>query len=200
MTLRHRSSWYRSFYWRLGVSFVVFVLVVLTAQSIMFSYIMARANVQNPARSPNNLATAVAADLGSALEGNPDLDLSPYLLDRYGREPWRVFVVMRNGSRSRMSRVRLWAIPIALSRSSTTWRPTRSAIRRRAGPSSSARPLPRDQQCCRSLTRARVSPPNMCPTSSIGFTKSIRRALREPEEVVWDCRLQRRSSSVMEAL
>jgi two-component system sensor histidine kinase BaeS len=58
---------------------------------------MARSNLQNPARSPNNLATAVAADLGSALEGNPDLDLSAYLLDRYGPEPWRVFVVMRNG-------------------------------------------------------------------------------------------------------
>jgi signal transduction histidine kinase len=97
MTLRHRSSWYSSFYWRIGVSFVVFVLVVLTAQSIMFSYIMARTNLQNPARSPNNLATAVAADLGSALERNPDLNLSTYLLDRYGREPWRVFVVMRNG-------------------------------------------------------------------------------------------------------
>lgn len=98
MTLRHRSNWYRSFYWRIGVSFVVFVLVVLIAQSVMFSYILARAGTQNPGRSPNNIATAVAADLGSALESNPGLDLSTYLPVRYGREPWRVFVVMRDGA------------------------------------------------------------------------------------------------------
>jgi len=97
MAFRYRRNWYRSFYWRIGVSFVLFVLVVLTAQGMMFSYLLTRANEQDPARSPNNLATAVAADLGSALESNPGLDLTTYLLTRYGREPWRVFVVMRNG-------------------------------------------------------------------------------------------------------
>jgi len=72
VTPRQESTWYRSFYWRIGVSFVVFLLAVLVAQSIMFSYMMVRSNEQNPARSPNNIATAVAVDLGSALESNPE--------------------------------------------------------------------------------------------------------------------------------
>ena len=38
------ARWYRSFYWRIGLSFVVLVVVVLAAQSAMFNYIMARAN------------------------------------------------------------------------------------------------------------------------------------------------------------
>lgn len=98
MTHRQESTWYRSFYWRIGVSFVVFLLAVLVAQSIMFSYMIVRSNEQNPARSPNNIATAVAVDLGSALESNPDLDLNRYLPARYGGDPSvRVYVIMRNG-------------------------------------------------------------------------------------------------------
>ncbi|MGH9256728.1 MAG: sensor histidine kinase [Vicinamibacterales bacterium] len=97
-TRRPPSSWHGSFYWRIGISFVVFVLAVLVTQSVMFSYILARTSAQNPAFSPNNLATAVAADVGSALETNPGLDVRAYLPTRYGREPWRLFVVMRDGS------------------------------------------------------------------------------------------------------
>ena len=59
--------WYRSFYFRIGFSFVVFLAVVLVAQSMMFSYLIARP----PARSPNNLAAIVAADIGSALTQDP---------------------------------------------------------------------------------------------------------------------------------
>jgi signal transduction histidine kinase len=87
-----------SFYWRIGVSFVVFLLAVLVAQSMMFSYLIMRSNEQNPARSPNNIATAVAVDLGSALESNPGLDLDRYLQGRYGGDPMmRVYVIMRSG-------------------------------------------------------------------------------------------------------
>jgi signal transduction histidine kinase len=92
-----RSPWYGSFYWRIGISLVAFVLVVLVAQSVMFSVIMSRDGVRNPDRSPNNLATSLAAELGSALETNPDLDLGAYLTERFGREPWRIFVVMSTG-------------------------------------------------------------------------------------------------------
>ena len=92
------STWYRSFYWRIGISFVVFLLVVLIAQSLMFSYMMVRANEQNPARSPNNIATAVAVELGATLETNPDLDLGRHLAARYAGDPAaRVYVIMRDG-------------------------------------------------------------------------------------------------------
>ena len=87
---------YGSFYWRLGISFVVFVLAVLVVQSVMFSYILA--GTRNPPPSPNNMATSAAADIGAALEADPSLDLQAYLPARYGGEPWRLFVVMRDGS------------------------------------------------------------------------------------------------------
>ena len=71
-----RSTLYGSFNWRLGISFVVFVLAVLVAQSVMFSYILAGTNARNPSLSPNNLATSAAAEVGAALTANPDLDLA----------------------------------------------------------------------------------------------------------------------------
>ena len=37
-----RVRWYRSFYFRIGLSFVVFVVVILAAQRAMFSYVIAR--------------------------------------------------------------------------------------------------------------------------------------------------------------
>jgi two-component system, OmpR family, sensor kinase len=93
-----RPTLYGSFYWRLGISFLVFVLAVLVAQSVMFSYILAGANARNPSLSPNNLATSAAGEVGAALTANPDLNLRAYLTSRYGQEPWPVFVVMNDGS------------------------------------------------------------------------------------------------------
>ena len=66
------AHWYRSFYWRIGLSFVVLVVVVLASQSAMFNYLMAHAN-QLPGRSPNSVAAIVAADIGSALSQDPKL-------------------------------------------------------------------------------------------------------------------------------
>jgi hypothetical protein len=76
-------NWYRSFYWRIGVSFVVLVIVVLVAQSLFFGYWLARANLEDTEHSPNNRAARVAADLGSLLAQQPapdlDLDIKGYL-------------------------------------------------------------------------------------------------------------------------
>jgi signal transduction histidine kinase len=95
---RYVSRWSGSLYWRIGVSFVVFLVTVLVVQSVVFSSLLMRSNEQNPAGSPNNIATAVAVDLGSALESNPGLDLDRYLPARYGGDPAvRVFVIMRDG-------------------------------------------------------------------------------------------------------
>ena len=66
--------WHRSFYWRIAVSLVVFVVVVLIGQSVMVSY-MARSSGAFGPGNPNALATAIAADLGAALARDPDLDL-----------------------------------------------------------------------------------------------------------------------------
>jgi hypothetical protein len=92
-----RSRWYRSFYWRIGTIFVVMVVAVIVAQSVMFSMMWARSNRAAPERSPNNLATVVAADVGSALSQRPGADVASYIDERYGQAPWPMFVVMKDG-------------------------------------------------------------------------------------------------------
>lgn len=77
MSIGRRPAWYSSFYWRIGVSFVVLVIVVLGAQSVMFTYMMARAE-QN-LRAPNAVATMIAADVGDVLARDPAADITPIL-------------------------------------------------------------------------------------------------------------------------
>src|SRR6058998_4300336 len=74
----YRAPWYRSFYFRIGFSFVVFVVAVLGAQSALFNYILARRG-PFPGRSPNNVAAIVAADIGAALAQDPQLDLQAFV-------------------------------------------------------------------------------------------------------------------------
>jgi signal transduction histidine kinase len=89
--------WFRSFYWRIAMSFVIVMLAVIVAQSLMFGYMIARWNAQDPSRSPSNVASAAAADVGAALEANRGLDLTTHLQTHYGRGPYGVFVVTRDG-------------------------------------------------------------------------------------------------------
>jgi hypothetical protein len=99
-TMGTRSSgpsvrWYRSFYFRIGFSFVVFVVAVLVAQSVIFNVLLTRPPF--PGRSPNALAAIVAADLGSAMAQNSSLDLDDYLKREYARlQP--VYAVMKEGT------------------------------------------------------------------------------------------------------
>jgi len=88
--------WYSSFYWRIAVSFVVFVAVVLVGQSVMVSY-LARSNDPFGPGNPNAMATAIATELGVELGGNSNLDLDAYLRSRHGSVRQAVFVVMRDG-------------------------------------------------------------------------------------------------------
>lgn len=61
--------WYSSFYWRIGLSFVVFVVVVLVAQSLMVGY--ARSSGAFAPGNPNATVAAIAAELGKALTVDP---------------------------------------------------------------------------------------------------------------------------------
>src|SRR6266853_3817340 len=94
---RHRARWYRSVYFRIGFSFVVFVVAVVIAQNAIFGYVVSRtAAPAFPGRSPNNLAAIVAADVGSALAQDPDLNLQEYVAREYGQiQP--LVVVMKDG-------------------------------------------------------------------------------------------------------
>ena len=87
--------WYSSFYWRIGVSFVVFVVVVLVGQSLMVGY--ARANGAFAPGNPNAAAAAIAAELGIALSSNPTIDLSEFLAKRLPDPGPSTHIVMADG-------------------------------------------------------------------------------------------------------
>ena len=89
------SRWWHSFYFRLGASFVVFVVALILSQSVIFTYRFQRQNEGNPGRSPNNIAIGVAAELGAALETG-GVDLDGFLESRYPRERW-LYVLTKDG-------------------------------------------------------------------------------------------------------
>jgi signal transduction histidine kinase len=91
------ARWYRSFYFRIGFVFVVFVVGVVMAQNAIFGVLMSRtAGPAFPGRPPNNLAAIVAADVGSALAQDPQLDVDAYLRREYPQAR-PLFVMMKGG-------------------------------------------------------------------------------------------------------
>ncbi len=87
--------WYRSFYWRIGISFVVLVVGVIVVQSVMFSAMM-RSGSMAP-RAPHLRATSIAAEIGSALSREPAYDVAGYLRRAHRGDRQRIYVVLRDG-------------------------------------------------------------------------------------------------------
>jgi two-component system OmpR family sensor kinase len=87
--------WYSSFYWRIGISFVVFVVVVLVGQSLMVGY--ARASGAFAPGNPNAAAAAIAAELGMALSSDSALDLSRFLAQQRPGPGPSTHIVMADG-------------------------------------------------------------------------------------------------------
>ena len=73
-----RWPWYSSLYWRIGVSFVVFLVVVILTQRLMFTYAIARGGVGDTG-SPVQSLFVFAAGLGAALAEQPALELTQYI-------------------------------------------------------------------------------------------------------------------------
>ena len=92
-------AWYRSFYWRIGITFVAFVVVILITQGLILSYLIPRTNAMDPYRAPV-LAAEVAADVASILKRGQGGDLSAHLKSRYPPEQAGrlVFVAFRGGA------------------------------------------------------------------------------------------------------
>jgi signal transduction histidine kinase len=88
--------WYSSFYWRIAISFVVLVSVVLIGQSLMVSYLARSTDPFGPG-NPNATATAIATDVGVELARNSRLDLDAYLRSRYNTVRQAAFIVMKDG-------------------------------------------------------------------------------------------------------
>jgi signal transduction histidine kinase len=83
--------------WRIGLSFVLFVLLVVGAQSVFFGYQLWRDVDRDPARSLNTRALIVAVEMGELLSSGGDVDLASAMRARYGDGPPPIFVVLSSG-------------------------------------------------------------------------------------------------------
>jgi two-component system OmpR family sensor kinase len=92
-----RLAWYRSFYWRIGITFVAFVMVIFIIQGLILSFTISN-EAQEQFRAPV-LAAAVAADVASVLARDRGADLGAYLKSNYPpeRAGRYVFVALRGG-------------------------------------------------------------------------------------------------------
>ena len=86
-----RLAWYRSFYWRIGITFVAFVVVLLITQGLILSKIISDEDAQDQYRAPV-LAAEVAADVASVLARDRSADLGAHLKSRYPPEKAGRFV------------------------------------------------------------------------------------------------------------
>jgi signal transduction histidine kinase len=90
--------WYQSLYWRIALGFILCVALLLVTQGLLVVWLAGRANASQASRSPAHLASAVASNLAEALENDPRADLGRFLRDEFGRSPYRLFVVLRDGA------------------------------------------------------------------------------------------------------
>ena len=94
-----RLAWYRSFYWRIGITFVASVVVVLITQGVILRR-TPRVAPFDVFRGPI-LAAEAAADVADVLRRGQEADLSAHLKSRYPlagetQFGWAVFAALRN--------------------------------------------------------------------------------------------------------
>jgi two-component system sensor histidine kinase BaeS len=92
-----KPSWYHSLYWRIALGLIAFLGLALAAQGLLFIWMTDRIAGSMPARSPRQLAFLVAADLSSALERDPSIDVEAHLRQQYGSVFQPIVVLMRDG-------------------------------------------------------------------------------------------------------
>jgi signal transduction histidine kinase len=86
--------WYRSFYFRIGFTFVLFVVGLIVLQGIVSNAIRMRSPLR--LRPPNVVVAIVAADVGTLLAQNPNADVDAFLKREYA-ESQPIYVVTRDG-------------------------------------------------------------------------------------------------------
>src|ERR1044071_6663421 len=96
-SLGEGTVWYRSLYWRIAVGLVLFLALMLSAQSALFIYTSDRIAGSMPATSPRRVAVLVASDLSSALNTDPTVDIDEYVKDQYSNVLQPFVVLMRDG-------------------------------------------------------------------------------------------------------
>ena len=87
--------WYRSLYWRIAFGFVALLASLLVIQAGV--YVWLTVVVGRSWLGPAQLAQEVAVDIGTALSARPDLDVTAYVPERFGRIYQPFLVVMHDG-------------------------------------------------------------------------------------------------------
>jgi two-component system, OmpR family, sensor kinase len=90
-------NWYRSLYWRIAVGIVAFLAVMLVVQAMLFVWTVSRSGRTLPGQSAGRLGIAVAMDLASVLERDPQTELAPYIHEQYAQYTHPFFVMMADG-------------------------------------------------------------------------------------------------------
>jgi hypothetical protein len=94
--MRHTDTvrWYRSFYFRIGFTFVLFSVCLLVLQTALVSLVRSRSPLRD--RPPNTVVAIVSADLGSLLTQDASADLDAYLKREYAQSQ-PIYVVLAAG-------------------------------------------------------------------------------------------------------
>jgi signal transduction histidine kinase len=91
--------WYRSLYWKIAFGFIAMLAVLLLSQVLLFLWLTDRIFAATP-RTPAQLATMVADEVGAEIQQHPDLDLDGFVRDRFSHVYQPFLVVLTNGQRA----------------------------------------------------------------------------------------------------
>ena len=91
--------WYRSLYWKIAFGFVAMLAVLLLSQVLLFLWLTDRIFAATP-RTPAQLATMVAEEVGAEIQQRPDIDLEGFVRDRFSHIYQPFLVVLTSGQRA----------------------------------------------------------------------------------------------------
>jgi signal transduction histidine kinase len=91
--------WYRSLYWKIAFGFIAMLAVLLLSQVLLFLWLTDRIFAATP-RTPAQLATMVAEEVGAEIQQHPNVDLEPFVLEHFSHIYQPFLVVLTNGQRA----------------------------------------------------------------------------------------------------
>ena len=108
--------WYRSLYWRFAFGFVALLATLLVVQGAVFLWMTGSMAELFPMRSPAQLATSVARELGVSLQEDPTTDLNQFVVDKYPYASHAFVIVLRDCRSSVSQRVQPSLAMLAIAR------------------------------------------------------------------------------------
>lgn len=91
--------WYRSLYWKIAFGFIAMLAVLLLSQVLLFLWLTDRIFAAVP-RTPAQLATMVADEVGAEIQQRPTIDLEGFVSNRFSHIYQPFLVVLTDGQRA----------------------------------------------------------------------------------------------------